>query len=250
MKERNWETKQALSRLIALEELLLVQDEIEFKELSKGYLVTRKKRNKHYYTLCDSSGEHGITKNNTLVYELLRKQYLKASISKHKQTISILNDCYYSISNINEQQIESHININLSKTQLKWLKQINSQNSYAPEHLKYKCNNGILVRSKSERTVANKLHEHGIIFKYEAPMDIDGVTLYPDFTILRRDGSIVLWEHNGLMSNDEYLVKAIQKIRKYNKAGFMQHTNLICTEECDLMDEKTLDDIIFRYILF
>lgn len=250
MKERDYETKQALSRLIAHEEFLLAQDEKELKKLPKGYLVTRKKQNKHYYTLCDSSGEHGITKNDTLVYELLRKQYLKASISKHKQTISILNDCYYSISNIPHQQIESHINIYLSKTQLKWLGQISSQNEYAPEHLKYKCNNGIFVRSKSERTIANKLIEYNIIFKYESPLYLDGSTVYPDFTILRKDSRIIIWEHNGLMSNDEYLVKAIQKIRKYNNAGYMQHTNLICTEENDLMDEKTLDDIIFRYVLF
>jgi len=88
-----------------------------------------------------------------------------------------------------------------------------------------------------------------LLFKYEAPLEFEGLKLYPDFTILRKDGRVILWEHNGLMSSEEYFLKTIQKIRKYNKAGYVQHLNLICTEEKDITNDETLEEIIVRFLL-
>ena len=43
---------------------------------------------------------------------------------------------------------------------------------------------------------------------YETPLKgVDGRTLHPDFTIQRPDGTLVLWEHLGLMNDLDYARK-------------------------------------------
>ena len=76
------------------------------------------------------------------------------------------------------------------------------KNPFHPEQLIYQTKSGILVRSKSERMIADFLSEHGIPFRYEAKLLIDGKAYYPDFMILCEDDTLILWEHFGLMSQD------------------------------------------------
>ena len=45
-------------------------------------------------------------------------------------------------------------------------------------------NNGEIVRSKSEKIIADLLFMLGIPYVYECPLDTPGGTIYPDFTIL------------------------------------------------------------------
>ncbi len=237
--------KIVIGRLINQELHLLQKKEKEYKQLPEGYLVVRKKNNKSYYTLCDSNGEHGITQKKDIIDSLLLKKHLSSSISTHKHNIKVLNSCLSNTLDYTNDSAE----IQFTKEQIMWHNSIYSQNPYKSEQLIYKCNNGIYVRSKSERIIANKLFEYGLIFKYEAPLKLNSDTLYPDFTILREDGKVVIWEHNGLMNNEDYILQTFRKIRKYRKANFIQHTNFICTEEEDIQDENTLDDIIFRFLL-
>ena len=245
----------SLKKLIEREDMLLKSEEMELRKLPEGKLITRKhKDGKYFYVQKIKGKQYGITRDTEKIEKLSRKQFLTLSLSSHSRNIEILTKAYKQILSNNTNLYQ---NTNLaasclgrhSSNESNWLKSNCSQNPYAPEHLIYKCNNGIMVRSKSERIIANKLLEYGIVFKYEAPIEIDGVLYYPDFTILKRNGDIVLWEHNGLMTNEEYLIKALQKIRKYKKKGFVQYKNLICTEEDDVRDEVTLDEIIYKFIL-
>lgn len=240
-----------LKKLIEYEETLLQNDKIELKKMPEGKLITRKKGEKIYYTCKHSSHEHGISKDKILLETLFRKMFLTLSIEIRSDNIFILKEAFKSIfNNINKISSSKHSSLcSYSKIEIDWINSCSSQNSYALEHLIYKCNNGLMVRSKSERTIVNKLLEYGIIFKYEAPIEIGGFLYYPDFTILKKDGTIVLWEHFGLMNNEEYLVKSLQKIRKYKTKGFVQYKNLICTEEDDIKDESILDEIIMQFLL-
>ena len=55
-----------------------------------------------------------------------------------------------------------------------------------------------LVRSKSEVIVADALHDLGLKYRYEAPLQFPGeVPRHPDFTIERAGGKPVYWEHLG-----------------------------------------------------
>ena len=96
--------------------------------------------------------------------------------------------------------------------------------------------------------IADFLSEHGIPFRYEAKLLIDGKAYYPDFVILCEDDTLILWEHFGLMSQDEYFKRACEKIKTYRKKGYMQHTNLICTWEEDTAAGKTgPEEILERF---
>lgn len=105
-----------------------------------------------------------------------------------------------------------------------------------------------MVRSKSERTIADLLTEYGILFHYEEKLVINGAVYYPDFIIMRDDGSMIIWEHFGLMDKEEYYIKTCAKLESYRKAGFAAHTNLICTYEEDMVSDDILEEILMRYL--
>ena len=77
---------------------------------------------------------------------------------------------------------------------------------YLAHALRHKTLSGHLVRSKSEVIVADALHYRGITFDYEAPFfgkDRKAFRL-PDFTIRLPSGTIVLWEHLGMLDDESY----------------------------------------------
>ena len=88
-----------------------------------------------------------------------------------------------------------------------------------------------------------------IPYRYEAELFINGNRYYPDFMILLPDGSILIWEHFGMMDDIDYASRAWRKIENYRRAGYVQHTNLICTYESDIENGKVIDEIIRRFIL-
>ena len=68
------------------------------------------------------------------------------------------------------------------------------------------------MRSKSEVIIANLLHARGIEYRYEEPLEIDGLTKYPDFTIEDDNtGRTYYWEHLGMLSDERYRKKVARK---------------------------------------
>ena len=100
-----------------------------------------------------------------------------------------------------------------------------------PEALKFYTKMGIIVRSKSEVIIVTALYENNIKFEYERAIKISDVIYYPDFTVEKKNGNIILWEHLGLIDNPDYRNKAYRKILKYNENGYYQGKNLILTYE-------------------
>lgn len=121
-----------------------------------------------------------------------------------------------------------------------------------PDHIPvYQTNNGELVRSKSELTIANRLAENGIPYKYECPLTLsNGTTIYPDFTIpdirTRRE---IYWEHRGMMDDREYAKQAVFKMKSMMKNGIVPGKNLIITEEtaANPLGTNEIDTVIGRY---
>lgn len=134
--------------------------------------------------------------------------------------------------------------VHLSRSECRWIDGAAPKMDYHSDGLIYRTDSGLYVRSKSERIIANCLDEYGILYRYEAPFFTDCGEFYPDFTIRRFFGQIVLWEHFGLMDDPGYFEKAMNKIEAYRREGFAQHTNLICTYEEDMKSEDTIRVII------
>ena len=71
--------------------------------------------------------------------------------------------------------------------------------------------------------------------------------IYPDFTILdeanRRN---VIFEHFGMMDNEEYANNAISKMQIYAREGYVLGDNLFVTMETSTrpLDSRMLDGVV------
>lgn len=107
-----------------------------------------------------------------------------------------------------------------------------AQKKYARQY-KHITDKGDQVASKSEEIIANLLFARGISYEYEKQLSIGNRLLKPDFTVWRKDGSMLLWEHAGLMDVDDYAKKFREKLKLYESAGFIPQKNLIITMDED-----------------
>lgn len=121
-----------------------------------------------------------------------------------------------------------------------------------PENLTHKCASGNIVRSKSEMLIDMFLYTHKIPFRYECPLILDGITIYPDFTIKHPlTGSLYYWEHFGLIDEPEYLESALKKLRLYSSNGIIPTIQLIATFESKKspLGAELIESIVSHYFL-
>lgn len=96
----------------------------------------------------------------------------------------------------------------------------------------YYTDKGERVRSKSEIIIANMLNTLNIPYKYECPLKLENIIVYPDFTILdvkeRREKYL---EHLGMMGDIDYVNNMMLKISTYERNNIFLGDRLICTFE-------------------
>ncbi len=131
--------------------------------------------------------------------------------------------------------------------QKSWAQAPYDQHDFREEGLIIRTAQGHYVRSKSECIIANSLFAEGVPYRYENILFINGKTYRPDFEIYTMNGKHIIWEHLGLMSNQEYMKRAIEKIKNYINAGFIPGINLILT--ADEKDGMGIDSFIVRQII-
>lgn len=138
-------------------------------------------------------------------------------------------------------------------------KVIQSENPKRREKLTVKTSNGLYVRSKNEMTIYEMLQFFKLNVRYEMPLELeeaihetDGtvtvkkVTIYPDFTIFLPDGTVIYWEHFGLLDRDEYRDDFTEKLKLYYDNGIYPPKNLIITMDGD---GKPFDNLMIRKII-
>lgn len=95
-----------------------------------------------------------------------------------------------------------------------------------------KCRSGHMVRSKSEGMIDNTLLAARADFRYEEPLVLGDITIHPDFTIRHPvTGSMLYWEHFGMMDIPKYSLQAAERLDLYVRHGFIPFHNLIITFE-------------------
>ena len=120
----------------------------------------------------------------------------------------------------------------LSQELQEWANQPFESNPKHPEQLLHKAASGQMVRSKSEVLIDMVLHKNRIPFRYESPLQLENITLYPDFTIRHPEtGIIFYWEHFGLADDPEYCRNMNSKLALYTAHGIIPTINLITTYE-------------------
>jgi len=112
---------------------------------------------------------------------------------------------------------------------------------------------GEIVRSKSEKIIADLFDKYNIPYVYEPRLELNNLhTVYPDFAILNvRKKKTIYWEHLGLIDINEYAIKNLQKISEYENAGFELGDTLIITTETGLnpLDSRFVESKILKYCM-
>ena len=229
--------KKKLELLISNEEYHISNMKLLLKDFPKGKLYTRKRGNHLNYSVYRNGKEKWITRDNELVRKYQKKELLESRLVDFqnsnillKELIEILPDSIYD-----------------DPFLMQWACEEFEYNTYKEEQLTYITLKGHKVRSKSERFIANALFELKIPYRYECVMYLSGYKMYPDFLILKPNGELLIWEHFGLLDDQNYQNNANKKIKIYNNSGYTQFRNLICTTEDDLKDISVISDIIQRF---
>ena len=128
---------------------------------------------------------------------------------------------------------------------------------FLEEGLVYRTTKGEIVRSKSEKIIADLLHRLNISYYYEESfIGKDGSTRYPDFTIEDDEsGQRIILEHLGMLSEPLYQDRWQRKLEWYRSQGVIPQDEgegevaiLMTTTEEDIKDtskiEKELKDIL------
>ena len=252
-----------LYMVIEKERSVLLQLKNELHETRGGKLYIKKAKNKVCYTEYYQGNEHGIGRNKNKVHRLARRNYIhdqyNLTKSYYSSLMQIFNQLHQDKMSLRlthrlDQYESLGLDMNrilLSPKQQEWLNQPYERNPAYPEELKFKTSNDHLMRTKSELLIANRLEYYNIPYLPEKPLffDYDLYPIYPDFTILKADGTEIIWEHMGLMDKEEYFIKNCRRIRRYTNNGYSLHTNLIITFEEDITTPGIIDHIIDTRIL-
>ncbi|SDB49938.1 hypothetical protein SAMN02910298_02531 [Pseudobutyrivibrio sp. YE44] len=134
----------------------------------------------------------------------------------------------------------------------KWYDEHPGECNQYPKDEELKTNRGEIVRSKSEKIIADALDKYGVPYRYEPLLELGYSTIYPDFVILNtRTRKTLYWEHLGIISDIDYATKNLRKIRDYEKQGFLLGRDLILTmEESDkIIDVNLVEQKIKEFLL-
>ena len=172
----------------------------------------------------------------------LTREMLYTALTRHKGRVVILHQ-----GDFKELQRYSHEHAsevfrrltNLFVPSMPIEVKVRNKSVFLDRNLIYRTERGELVRSKSEWIIADKLHAAGIDYQYEQPFQLGGTERYPDFTIIDDDSGVTwYWEHNGMLSNDEYRQRWERKLAAYRKQGILpisdgggKNGTLLVTEE-------------------
>lgn len=114
---------------------------------------------------------------------------------------------------------------------------------------------GERVRSKSEKIIADTLLKHGIPYKYEYPLQLKDndrkVVIRPDFVVLSLATlEEMIIEHLGMMDDEQYYIRSMNKIDLYEKNGYLIGQKLILLHETfdNPLDTRIMDKYIIAYL--
>ncbi len=120
-----------------------------------------------------------------------------------------------------------------SETTRRWYENfILDNNGFQTERV-FATDRGEMVRSKSEKILADIFFRHELDYVYEPELVLGkGIKVFPDFAILNRNtGKTIIWEHLGLIDSGDYATKNLKKISMYEKNGYILGNNLIISTE-------------------
>lgn len=217
----------------------------ELLGLPEGQLTVRREKGRIQYVRVFSNPEKrkpirkGITRDPEMIHALARKKFLQQSLAQLEINILALEALLKvhqapTPNNILKQLptslrgLSPYLFLPEHKSRDQWEKEDFEQDPSRQESRTHITSRGLMVRSKSEVIIADRLDFYGIPFRYEQVIYIENQRFSPDFTVWRSDG-LVYWEHCGLVSDPTYMKHHKWKLSIYEKAGIVPWKNLIVT---------------------
>ena len=208
------------------------------KEMPDGNMLRKRSGDRIYYYISLNGKRISLNHNPEMREIYLLKEELVRKLRAVEKDIPLL-----------EKTAKEYLPVYPDGEQ--WEKIKSEQNKYKEEERKH-LYKGIYYRSKSEAVIAMLLESYGIEFKYEVRLEVGSRTVYPDFVIRRkRDGKIILWEHFGLIHNEEYRQGMFRKLIDYHEAGYNIWDNLIVSFESEngSINVDSIEKMISLYLL-
>lgn len=226
----------------------IIEMEEKLKKMPKGKLLFSRGKNSVKWYVSDGHKKVYLPKRDRHIAErLAEKGYLELKLQdllQERQMIENYFDYYLDaqgVTDSTETLLRSDSNyrellepyFQLRDEELsRWMNDSYEKCEKYPENLIHKTSSGIYVRSKSESMIEMFLHTNQIPFRYECALELDGMTFYPDFTILHpKTREIYYWEHFGLMDDPDYVRNTCSKLELYARHGIIPSIQLITTYE-------------------
>lgn len=224
-------------------------------------------RNGKYYKWFQSDGNIQTpisSKNRKLIEKLIEKEYLRnllEDLSNEKQALELYLDKHNSydkkVSKLFDKKpiFREYISnaFNPISAELKaWMDEPYERSEKYPEQLICKTIVGTYVRSKSENLIDMYLRKYHIPFRYECPLQLGEILVYPDFTIRHpRTGKTYYWEHYGMMEKLSYARNAFTKLDLYATNNIIPNVNMITTFETGKkpLQPEMVENIVKFYFL-
>ncbi len=219
----------------------------EYNKLPKGSIrVTSCRGVKQYYlrNLGSNKEEYISSQNKEQVRLMLQREYdeklIKELYKQEKRLERFLKnhdiariDSIYENMCAGRKELVTPVKPTQEMRVNKWLDEHQGQKNTISAAPLYKTNKGEMVRSKSEKILADYFYNLKIPYAYESSFMLhDGRVVYPDFALysVRKDKT-VYWEHLGLVDNPEYAIKNIKKLIDYEKSGLILGDTLLLSAE-------------------
>ena len=190
-----------------------LQSQIDVLPSGTFFCTRNNKYYKWYYT--DKGKTKYIPKSERkLAEQLVKRKYLESRLRKFKQEEKRI-DIYlkqYSLDEFSSYHVEEHPELQ------KLLSGV-----YVP--LKQELDEWVNASYTNNPKEPQK-------FRYECLLQIQNVSVYPDFTIRHPvTGEVYYWEHFGMMDNENYAHNVYSKLQLYQSVGIIPSMQLLTTFE-------------------
>ncbi len=185
-----------------------------------------------------------------MLQQYQREENLLIKLYTHR-TKQTADDIFYSIPEAKRRLViplEQPSDIEVQK----WLETQYEKKSTFDSGASYRSGRGEIMRSKSEVIIANRLEVNHVPYLYEKPLYLEGLgQIHPDFTIWNRNRRCELyWEHFGLLDDQNYRDRALQRMLAYSQNGIYIGDRLLITGETNnvRLNIDYIDAIIKNFI--
>lgn len=235
------------------------------EQLPSENIYSHKKGNWRYYydTGKKTSGKRTFLgrADNPEVQKRLKYQVCKILFERVQKTIDALNcaieavPASFDLNDLEEELPEKYKEFPRSLYQE--LKMIDFQSLKVQKHnlyqgykesLRYKTMTGVMVRSKSEQIIADRLYMKGIQFEYESLLTPEeGPEIHPDFRLFYpAENRWIYLEHIGRLDDPRYVESFKRKVCKYIDQGMLIGSDIYFTYDRPdgILDLHILDIVI------